>query len=41
MHRPLEIGVGKDNVGRFAAKLECHALEVTGGALQDPSTDSW
>src|SRR5690349_10504433 len=34
------IGVGKENIGRFAAKLEGDALERIGGAFNDDFADS-
>ena len=34
-HRRVQIGVGEDDVGRLAAELQRHALEVAGDGLDD------
>jgi hypothetical protein len=34
-HRAFEVGVGKDDVGRFAAEFERHALQITGRGLHN------
>ena len=34
-HRSLEVGIGEDDVGRLAAELERHALQIAGRGLND------